>query len=67
MQVCHWSDCLYNTLHSFSHSMAGPSVLTGVGFLLNAQCQADWDTNACYPDQSLFPVINRPGVAGAVL
>ena len=31
--------------------MAGPRDLAGVGLSLNAQCQADRGTNACYHDQ----------------
>ena len=47
------ASCLYNTPHSSSHPLAGPSVLAGAGLSLNAQCQADRGTNACYHDQRI--------------
>jgi hypothetical protein len=62
----HWSDCsvkqmnnflrsstascLYNKPRKARHPLPGPKSLPGAGLSLNAQCQADRGTNACFHD-----------------
>ena len=44
------ASCLYNKPRSRRHQLQGSTSLPGTGLSLNAQCQADRGTNACFHD-----------------
>ena len=44
------ASCLYNKPRRSRHQLQGSSSLPGTGLSLNAQCQADRGTNACFHD-----------------